>query len=146
VSADGGEPVQITKKGGLAPRESESGEFLYYADKGGSCTIRRVPVDGGEEIPVMGGQRTSHGFWTVWKNFIVYLYEGDEDNRHLELFDLETEQARRLFSFEPEPSWDFSPYSGGFWIGMTVSPDGRWILVSVEPPSTSDIMLVGNFH
>jgi hypothetical protein len=31
-------------------------------------------------------------------------------------------------------------------MGMTISPDGRWVLVSVEPPGTSDIMLVENFH
>jgi Tol biopolymer transport system component len=144
IPAVGGEPLQLTKKGGWSPRESEDGQFLYYVDKEG--TIRRVPVGGGEELPVMGGQKTFETKWTLWRNHIVYLHEDNEKKYHLELFDLETRQVTRLFSFEPEPFWDIKKPSGGFWTGVTVSPGGRWVLVSVVPPRTSDIMLVENFH
>ena len=146
MPAEGGDPVQVTKKGGGNPKESENGEFLYYADKTGTCTIRRVPVGGEEETPIMGNKKTQSDCWTLWRHHILYLYDDDDRKRHIELFDLETQQVKRVFSFKPEPFWDFSPYSGGLWSGMTVSPDGRWILISVEPPGTSDIMLVENFH
>jgi hypothetical protein len=48
---------------------------------------------------------------------------------------IESGEVNRLFSSE-------LPLASG----MTVSPDGRWVLVSLGQPRTSDIMLVEGFR
>jgi hypothetical protein len=39
---------------------------------------------------------------------------------------------------------NFEP--GTFCFGMTVSPDGRWMLYSRAEPKNTDIMLIDNFR
>jgi sugar lactone lactonase YvrE len=53
----------------------------------------------------------------------------------IDVFDLDSGQVDRLFSTELALS-----------NGMTASPDGRWVLLSIHEPDTSDIMLVEGFR
>jgi Tol biopolymer transport system component len=136
IPAEGGQPIQITKMGGLNPQESDDGRFLYYADKPSGATIRRVPVDGGDEMPVM--EELINGFqsFDLWGKSIVYITQDEQKRQVLRHFDLKTRQVTELFSFDPGRG------PGSF----TVSPDGRWVLVALFEPTTSDIMLVENFR
>jgi Tol biopolymer transport system component len=135
IPAEGGEPIQLTRAGGLRPRESADGRFVYYADRPGPCNIRRVPVNGGEELPVMVG-RTPNGcsLWTLWRNQLIHAHLSDVP-LGIDAFDLDSGRVDRLFS--PEL---------GVSNGMTASPDGRWVLLSIHEPDTSDIMLVEGFR
>jgi Tol biopolymer transport system component/DNA-binding winged helix-turn-helix (wHTH) protein len=134
IPAEGGEPIQLTRAGGLRPRESADGRFVYYADRQGPCYIRKVPVNGGAELPVMVGRTTRSGLWTLWENQIVHADYGNP-TVGVYAFDLDTGHLNQLFSSETD-----------FYVGMTVSPDGRSVLLSIGEPDTSDIMLVEGFR
>lgn len=77
------------------------------------------------------------GTWTLWGQNIVYFPLSEGSVRPIVLFDLESRRMTEIASFESQSN---------FWDGMSISPDGRWILLSKEEPSSSDIMLVENFH
>jgi Tol biopolymer transport system component/DNA-binding winged helix-turn-helix (wHTH) protein len=49
VPAAGGQPIEITKKGGYEAFESPDGNDLYYAKQPGTQGIWKVPVGGGHE-------------------------------------------------------------------------------------------------
>ncbi len=135
MPAEGGKATQITRDGGYDPRESQDGRFLYYFHQPGN-SIRRVSVIGGEEIPVLQGRETISLLWDVWDAHIIYATVDPDDPRlHIEVLDLETGEGKRTFSLTEDLS-----------AGMTVSPDGRWVLVSKAEPAASDIMLVEGFR
>jgi Tol biopolymer transport system component len=50
---NGGSPSQVTKRGGFAGFESADGKWVYYAKGNATRGIWRVPVQGGEETPVL---------------------------------------------------------------------------------------------
>jgi hypothetical protein len=86
------------------------------------------------ELPVMVGRTTGAGLWTLWRNQIVHADLSAPPTR-VDVFDLDTGQVNRIFSGEL-----------GLYVGMTASPDGRWVLLSIGEPDTSDIMLVEGFR
>jgi Tol biopolymer transport system component len=136
---EGGDPVQVTKKGGFNPIESEDGAYVFYAnERGPHPNIRKVPVEGGEEIPVLEGRVASGYRFYLWRNKIAYeTWDGDK-RRFVELFDLDNRQTTRFPAFS-------EPDVGGS-LGLTVSPDGMWILLSKMEPPLSDIKLVESFR
>lgn len=85
--------------------------------------------------PDHGGQKIVCNSWALWGKSLVYR-EWDGES-HLERFDLETRRVDRFFFLEREQ---------GFWSGFTVSPDSRWVVVSLTVPQTSDLMLVEGFR
>ncbi len=54
IPANGGEAVQITHKGAVVPIASPDGKWLYYSTP--RAALWKVPVDGGEETPVLDGR------------------------------------------------------------------------------------------
>ncbi len=53
MPAGGGKARQITRHGGFAAVESPHGRFLYFSKETGVTSLRRIPVEGGEEIQVL---------------------------------------------------------------------------------------------
>jgi Tol biopolymer transport system component len=132
IPAEGGEATRITRDGGLNQQESSDGRFLFYAEKPGLAPIRRVPVDGGEEVPISKGGEAASLAWALWNDEIVYATADPDDPRvHIDVFDLETGESKRIFTS-----------SENLTIGMSVSPDGRWVLASIGEKVQSDLMLV----
>ena len=64
MPAAGGQAVQITKRGGFAAFESQDGKSLYYAKGMDIDGLWSVPVNGGEEAPVLDFPKAS--FWGYW--------------------------------------------------------------------------------
>jgi Tol biopolymer transport system component len=132
MPAEGGSPVQVTKNGGTCPLESEDGRFIYYADKQDDPSIWRLPLEGGESLLTLdAGEVLRYRYWTLWKENIVYRHRA---SNAIKLFDMETRQFRTLTTLPPEQSC--MPF------GVSVSPDGRWALIAIWDPETSDIVLV----
>jgi len=80
-AAGGGNPVQITRSGGYRTVESVDGRTLYYSKQPGVPGIWKVPVQGGEEMPVPG-LKSVRG-WGTWSNWAVtrrgiYYLEAEE--------------------------------------------------------------------
>jgi Tol biopolymer transport system component len=141
MPAEGGEARQITQHRVGFGEESEDGRFFYFNDRiaGQPPELRKgfwkVPVDGGEEVLVLE-ERLSFNGWDLWRDNLVYIKVAGDNSRAMEIFNLETEEVTELPS--PEDLWGW---------GLSVSPDGRWILYTrLEGEEKSDIILVEDFR
>ena len=117
VPAGGGDAVQITKQGGAGGVESPDGRFVYYlrgvGEQEDTTELRRVPVDGGEEIRIVESvcpqpfAVTEHGiyFFSSWEKPLA------------QRFNFATRKVETVATIEGDLAW-----------GLTVSPDSRWLL------------------
>ena len=71
--------------------------------------------------------------WTLTSGGIYFVPA--ESPRSVRYFDFATKQIRPVFDVDKD-----------FNCGLSVSPDGRWILYSQDDDVNSDIMLVDHFH
>jgi dipeptidyl aminopeptidase/acylaminoacyl peptidase len=138
VPAEGGEAVQITKKGGFAAFESPDSKFVYYT-KFDSSGLWRVPVEGGEEIMVLNQPKAGYwGYWAVADDGIYFVDPDAKPQAAIEFFSFATSRVTQVGAL------DKSPYK---WVaGLAVSPDGRWILYSQIDQIDNNIVLVENFN
>ena len=139
MPAHGGAAVQITTSGGAElPMESPDGRVVYYLRKDSNeiCEIWSIPVQGGQEVRVTGPtQRYPAGF-TVTSEGIYYVappHAGEE--RFIQFFNFSTGESRPVV-LAKRP----------FHVGMSVSPDSRYILFDQYDESGSDLMMVENFR
>ena len=137
--ADGGESVQVTKKGGFAAFESPDGKFIYYAKGIDAPGIWRVEVNGGEETPVLDQPKAGYwGYWAVVDEGIYFVNAALESHPTLDFFSFTTGRVRQIAEMEKEAvQW---------WSGLAISPDGRSILYAQWDRNESTIMLVDNFR
>jgi Tol biopolymer transport system component len=137
VAASGGQPSQVTQKGGFAAFESSDGRFLYYV-KDDQAGIWRMPTGGGDEVRMLPLPSPEHwGDWALLDRGIYYVNEAGT-HPAIEFFDLATRKISRIADLDgPPPAGD---------PGFAVSPDGRRIVFSQVDTSAVDIMLVENFH
>ncbi len=139
IPAEGGAAVQVTHKGGFHGIESTDGKYLYYAKSSSLPGLWRVPVGGGEEVPVIESFRAGFwGYWAVAGNGIYYVDRQEEGTgiRYYLRFRDFGGRDRQLLAFERRP----------FNSGLSVSPDGRYCLYTQVDHSDTDIMLVENFR
>ncbi len=148
IPAQGGEASPVSR----LPREAsprdirltEDARFAYFgkvADRNmisdALSGIWKVPLDGGEETLVLESDGLYRGFWTLWRNRIVYLHR-EKGSNSIRSFHLETGKVTTVAELAPDPSVVAK--------GISVSPDGLWILYSQGPPDTGDLMLVESFR
>ncbi len=136
MSAAGGAAVRITTQGGMTATESPDSRFLYYAKKTGSPTaIWRVPVDGGEETPIVEGLSNSLNF-VVAKRGLYFVAVGDAPHKtSIDFFEFETGKQTTLLNLGKQ--WS---------VGMALSPDEKSLLYSVVDSAGSNLMLVDKFQ
>jgi Tol biopolymer transport system component len=134
MPADGGEVTQVTQDGGWAPLESPDGKFLYYTKYLGDTSLWRVPLGGGQAVKVLEGLSYYLNLAIVDKG----IYFVPQSLSSIQLLDLETNQIRRIASFE-KPI-DYS--------GLAISPDGQWILYTNRRADQggAELRLVENFR
>ncbi|HEV8486868.1 MAG TPA: LpqB family beta-propeller domain-containing protein [Blastocatellia bacterium] len=139
VRSDGGKAMQVTKEGGFEAFESPDGKFLYYTKERNIAGIWRVPVEGGDEtlIPELQEVR-NYRYWVVAESGIYFVPEKTVPRPTINFFNFATGKVTQVATPERPPV-----YGPG---GLAVSPDGRWILYAQEDQTSSDIMLVTNFH
>ena len=139
VPAAGGKAVQVTKHGGFAAFESTDGQFVYYSKGHDVDGVWRVPVNGGEEEPVLEYPRAGFwGYWALVETGIYFVNTESVPHPTLEFLSFAGRGAVRVATLDRRPA----PYEPG----IAVSPDGRWILYTQEDHRTSDIMLVEQFR
>jgi hypothetical protein len=133
----GGEAVVLAKDvDGISPRESFDGKTIYFASHEEKSTLKKVALPGqpGTESEVEGMPRLSDsGLWTLSPGGI-YFVPADAP-KSVRYFDFASKQIRPIFEADKD-----------FGSGLSVSPDGRWILYSLVGDVNSDIMLVDHFH
>ncbi len=135
MPAGGGPAVQVTKQRGFAASESLDGKTLYYAKGLDVPGLWKVPVEGGEETPVLPQLGT--GYWGYWAAVENGIYFYDINTKAIEFFSFATRKIIEIAKPGKCPI--------GF-PGFSISPDNRWILVAQEDQNVSDIMLVENFR
>jgi eukaryotic-like serine/threonine-protein kinase len=135
IPASGGAGAPVTGKGGFAALESLDGNTLYYAKSREATSLWKVPVEGGEERQVLGAL-------SYWANFAlvdqgIYFIPRSEwaAGSSIQFFNFATERIRPIGAIEKP-----------VFFGLSVSPDGRWILYSQFDQGGSDLMLVENFR
>ena len=139
VPAAGGQAIQVTKHGGFEAFESPDGELLYYTKGRGPGGIWQIPVAGGEERQVR--ELVEAGYWRYWAvqdNGIYFVAPVASARPAIKFFSFATHGVTQLGVLEREPLQG-PP-------GLTISPDGRWLLYAQVDQSGSDLMLVENFR
>jgi Tol biopolymer transport system component len=139
LAVEGGEAVQVTHEGGVRPLESPDGKVIYYQNILGNSDVWRVPLAGGVETRVLG--LAVNAAFAVVADGIYYIepgppgYAGWIKGNSLKFFNFAKGTAEKVFDIKYWPQ-----------IGLSVSPDGRYVLFSQFDPFAHDLMLVENFR
>jgi serine/threonine protein kinase len=136
VAPEGGNAQVLTSAHGYGPKESFDGQLVYFALKSGpTTTLQAASLNPtGTEFRVEGMPPLSFGMnWTVVRDGVYFFPAGDFMT--LSYFDFATKRIRPVFKV-----------AGGSFFGISVSPDGRYILYALEDQGRSEIMLVDGFR
>jgi Tol biopolymer transport system component len=139
VPAAGGQAIQVTKRGGFEAFESPNGELLYYTKGRGPGGVWQIPVAGGEERQVP--ELFDAGYWRYWAiqdNGVYFVAPMASARPAIKFFNFFTHAVAQRGVLERDPLQG-PP-------GLTISPDGRWLLYAQVDQSVSDLMLVENFR
>jgi dipeptidyl aminopeptidase/acylaminoacyl peptidase len=135
--ASGGDAVALSKDPmGAVAQESFYGEAVYFTISTAYPLIKKVPLPvlPGTAFEVDGLPRLRLGTgWTITAGGI-YFVPGAAP-RSVCYFDFATRKVRSLFEVDKD-----------FGSGLSVSPDGQWILYGQVNEVNSDIMLVDQFQ
>jgi Tol biopolymer transport system component len=138
MPAEGGQAVQVTHKGGAIPFESPDGKVVYYQKTLSDSDVWQIPVTGGEEKRVLGPAGLTQ--FAVVGDGIYFIEPGPPGyaawikGNSLKFFSFAKGTAEKVFEIKYWPQ-----------IGLSLSPDGRYILFSQMDPFVQDLMLVENF-
>jgi Tol biopolymer transport system component len=135
IPANGGAEVQVTRKGGFAPLESPDGKFLYYVKALNATSVWKVPVGGGEETEVLESLSEYRNMAILTDGIYFIPTQSASKGSSIQFFSFATGKIKPIATIER---------SAGS--GLTVSPDGRWILYTQVDQQGSDLMLVENFR
>jgi Tol biopolymer transport system component len=134
----GGNATLASSEPAFGFRESFEGETLYFVDGWTDARLKKVSVNQTGPATLVEGMPLvkDAALWTVVPRGIYFV---PADSPHsICYFDLSTRRVRLITKVDR----DFNSVNGG----LTVSPDGRWILYSQVDEVNSDIMLVDHFH
>lgn len=130
IPAEGGKAIQLTRHGGEVAFESPDSSFVYYSKGRNETSLWRVPVNGGDEEPVLDS--------VYFLNFAVapegiFFVPGHSN-------------SVRFFSFRTRADTLVAPIEGAAAMGLSLSPDGRYLLYSETDQQSTELMLVENFR
>ena len=136
--ASGGDAIPLSKGDteAYSPQESFDQGSIYFTDRRMKGDLKKVSLSSlpgiasqVEGFPTLSGSEV----WTLTRDGI-YFVPADAP-RSVRYFDLATKQIRPVFELDTD-----------FGRGMSISPDGRWIIYSQFENENSDIMLVERFR
>jgi Tol biopolymer transport system component len=135
IALEGGEPVQVTKNGGMEASESFDRKFIYYT-KIDFHDLWRIPVSGGEETLFL--QNNERRYWVLATRGI-YFIRNEGGVPWIKFIDFANQQVTSITRLDKKlPNNDSR--------GLALSPDGRSLLCTLVEQDTSDIMLIENFR
>jgi Tol biopolymer transport system component/DNA-binding winged helix-turn-helix (wHTH) protein len=135
--AEGGNATLLAGSGdAMTAVESADDKVLYFPWRYGDANMMMLALDrpGAAPQKVPGLPKVFNEFqWTLVTNGIYFT---PQDNpRSICFFDFATRQTRQIFKADKDLAE-----------GMSISPDGRYMLYSQIDESNADIMLVNNFR
>jgi Tol biopolymer transport system component len=126
------EAVQATQGGGFASSESTDGKWLYFTrDLASESSLWKKPVGGGEEVQVLPS--VTYANFAVVNDGIYYVTKSAQG------------PAIELLNFARGKSEMVAPIGKGY-VGFSLSPDRKWILVAQDNPEGSELVLVEGFR
>jgi Tol biopolymer transport system component len=137
MPAEGGGATQVTHSGGaLMPIESPNGRTLYYAHTRPEVgiSIWRMPVEGGDAEQVTGPLSEQIGF-AITADGIFFSAAPLSRNQHL----------IRFLNFSTGRSRAVVVTDRPIGLGLSVSPDQRFLVFGRPDQTGSDLMLIENF-
>ncbi len=139
ASVHGGDAQLITKGLGYIAnvKESEDGEWLYFAKGDTPSEIRVVSSRGGPDRPLEGMPHVKNMTdWALETNGIYFL-NGRAQLVTIDFFEFATKKVRQIAALDKTPAE---------WGGLSLSPDGKLLAYSQVDDTPSDIMLVDHFR
>jgi len=132
VLADGGEPIQLTQRGGRESWESFDARFLYYTRLD---FLWSKDLLTGIEQPITQMDNIQVGrYWTVTRSAIYYITRELGGKTRIHRFDLKTRQISTIMELDGSPA-RYVP-------GLSISADESHIAISLINYQTNDISLV----
>ena len=129
MPSEGGPAEQVTRNGGQTPFDSPNSSTIYYTKNGSNASpLWKVPAEKGEESQVLDS--VSFSQFAVSRGGIYFLLWPQ-----LQYFDFSTGETKTILTLQKRPS-----------LGLSVSPDNRWLLFTQVDQGGSDLMLVENFR
>ncbi len=116
--------------------EAPDGKSFYISTGTAPCRLWRAPADGGEEIEVLHAFDHPSNVYVTDQG--IYFVPAPNPARIASSI-----QFLRLATGKIEV---VAPLDKDLYYGITVSPDGRWLLYSQVDQVTCDLMLVENFR
>jgi hypothetical protein len=134
--------VQVTKNGGFAPLEAPDGKSIYYT-KFDDHGVWQVPVVGGTEVKIIEGEpfRSYWGYFAVGSDGLYFIGDTGSAGKHqagFKFYDYATKKITKICDME-KPPYEGAP-------GLSVSPDGRYILYVQVDEERNNLMLAENFR
>ena len=133
--ASGGEPQQLTAtRWATQPAASHDGKLVYFLRQDRN-EIWSVPAESGQPLRVAGPtQRYPVGFAVTSKGIYYGAPPHNGEDRYIRFFDFSTSEDKPVVVVNRP-----------FHIGMSVSPDSRYILFDQYDESGSDLMMIEDF-
>jgi Tol biopolymer transport system component len=133
VPAHGGKPEQVTRQGGTHTEVSEDGRFILY-NRAREWNLLKVPVEGGDEVLVLEKYFRMQDSFKPWRNNVIFI-DWSKRPYVLYLLDLNIGETTEITPLDDKDLCN----------GLSISPDGRWILYVNNEGTGVDIMFVENF-
>src|SRR5262249_20665642 len=115
--------------------ESADGTSFYYAREPKDTTLWKVPVDGGEEVQILDSLDYFSNFAVTGRG----IYYSPVPARELT-------PLVRFYDFSTRKSSTAAMVGRPLELGLSVSPDGKWMLYTQVERGGADLMLVENFR
>src|SRR5262245_29307428 len=139
MPAGEGDATQITRQGGFEPMESPDGRWLYFTQDRGSSSIWRMPTAGGAETPLFDFHQKNYSRgWTVTSEGVYFAVASSNTQSTIKFFSLSTGAEKTVAEIDRVLPSSVS--------GLTISPDGRWLLLPLFARRGSDLMMIENFR
>jgi Tol biopolymer transport system component/DNA-binding winged helix-turn-helix (wHTH) protein len=136
MPAAGGKAEQVTEQGGHRSLESPDGKELFFT-KPQQAGLWRIPVGGGPETIILDSLSPQDSFnWELTARGIFFIQREEIDSPTLAFYDFAMHRIKPI-----TPLVKYRNY-----YGLSVSPDGRWLLYSQLDRFEGDIMLLDNFR
>jgi Tol biopolymer transport system component/DNA-binding winged helix-turn-helix (wHTH) protein len=133
MPASGGPRIQVTKRSGSVPLESDDGQYLYYITN--QNVLWRLPLAGGEETQVLSDLAPLGSAYALGKQGIYFIRSaGQGGGQELAFLRFANHQISPIIAIPRSVT-----------LGLALSPDERLILYSRRDQVSSDLMLVENF-
>lgn len=133
VPSTGGDAIQITHLGGHAVLESADGRSIYYVKNPDNTQLWKSAFDGSGERPII--ENVYGRSFVVTMDRIYYLQRQPDNTATLRYLNLANGQDRKISSID-KPILQ----------GLSLSPDGKYLIYSQTDNYGGDLMFVPDFH